>query len=114
MTVVHITDKKNVESIIENGFKAPKGSVGRIYFCKPESVCSWVRILEIENFALLEIEVTPDFYLDEFYDWDFDEYTSGSRGQITYGEGPLGWNFPEKRPILKPGVNCTLVKVWNW
>lgn len=110
ITLYHITTEEGLAQILEGGFRG-----GRVYFSKPEFLKEWLRRLrgeDVESARLLEVQVTPDFYEQEFYDWDDDEFSSRDcRGQVSYGEGRHGWNAPERRPPLVPSDSCCIKAV---
>ena len=60
--------------------------------------------------SVLEVTVADAFYEQEFFDWNKDEYSGGPRGEVSYGEGKYGYNDRILRPILKHGVNCTILE----
>lgn len=112
ISIFHVTSKDVAQKILREGFiNATPGSIGRVYFTKVRFVKHWLTLLEKERGAklvILQVIVPHEFYHQEFYDWDLDEFSSGPPGQVTYGEGVYGWNAPERRPYLQPGINCTI------
>ena len=115
MIIYHITPKENVESILRDGFIPKKGTSGRISFCKKESLPRWLEIMKDfhskkQRNSVLEVTVEDTFYEQEFFDWNEDEYSGGPKGEVSYGEGKNGWNDPIPRPLLKSGINCTIIE----
>lgn len=108
MKVYHITPRENVSAILKEGFKSNRND--RISFCKENTLNKWIKIMKDHcprgELSVLEVIVSDDFFNEEFFDWDKDEYSSGPKGEVSYGEGKNGWNDPAPRPVLKHGVNC--------
>jgi len=121
VVLYHITTDVEADKILQNGFEAGK----RHYFAKPENVKGWLATLWLERrgknrrwenmnygkgLTILKITVPQAVYKEEMWDWDTDEYSNGvNPGQVTYGEGKLGWNVPDfERQSLKNGVNCLI------
>ena len=115
ISVFHVTTEGAAQKILREGFINSRtgysGSSGRIYFTKVSFIDTWKEILfKGRNLkpVVLQVVIPHEFYHQEFYDWDLDEFSSGPPGQVTYGEGVYGWNAPERRPYLQPGVNCAI------
>lgn len=96
----HITTQDKAKSILTNGFLK-----GRTWFTTEIYLKYWLDNLELPKkqtkIAVIKITISQKFYQTEFFNWDQDPFSQGPAGQITYGEGPQGWNNPMERPALK-------------
>jgi hypothetical protein len=100
----HVTTKERAAKIATEGFHQR-----RIYFTPKQAVKFWVdtlcreRNLQPNQIVVLEMAFPPDFYDREMYDWSTDQHSEGPP-QVSYGEGPQGWNNPQQRPRLTPDL----------
>jgi hypothetical protein len=102
----HITFLESAKQILKNGFWE-----GRVWFTNKENLTYWKRRFKDGNklkLTVIEVKIASKFYKEEIYDWSKDKFSKGHPGQFTYGEGKHGWNEPQKRPVLKNGVNCEM------
>jgi len=114
VSLYHATTQEAAGFILKNGFEPNK----RHFFTTKKNAKMWMNILKTErsdnpkwkNPVIIEIVVSNPFHKNEFWNWDEDEFTGLTHpGQLSYGEGKLGWNVPDwNRPALKNGVNCNM------
>jgi hypothetical protein len=121
----HITTVERAKRIVAEGFKnklAQESSrhfdrslvideyeTGRIFFSKPETLRLWTVIMENElrtnDLAAVKLQVTDGMYEREFLDYDVHGAGRWIEGQVTYGEGKVGFLLlSELRPRLTPNL----------